>query len=58
MALTIMGGLFAATLLTLLFLPALTALWFGVKPARRVARAGRASAGTAPFGGARPQPAE
>ncbi len=34
MALTIMGGLFAATVLTLLFLPALTAAWFGVKPAK------------------------
>ena len=28
MAVTIMGGLFVATFLTLLFLPALYALWF------------------------------
>ncbi len=28
MAFTIMGGLFAATFLTLLFLPALYALWY------------------------------
>jgi hypothetical protein len=28
MAVTIMGGLFGATFLTLLFLPALYALWF------------------------------
>jgi len=32
MALVIMGGLLAATILTLLFLPALYALWFRVKP--------------------------
>jgi multidrug efflux pump len=31
MAIVIMGGLFVATLLTLLFLPALYAAWFGVK---------------------------
>lgn len=31
MALTMMGGLFAATLLTLIFLPALYAAWFRVK---------------------------
>ncbi len=31
MAVVIMGGLFVATLLTLLFLPALYAAWFGVK---------------------------
>jgi multidrug efflux pump subunit AcrB len=31
MAIVIMGGLFFATLLTLLFLPALYAAWFGVK---------------------------
>ena len=41
MATTIMGGLFVATFLTLLFLPALYALWFrksldarGVEPTR------------------------
>jgi len=33
MAVAIMGGLFVATLLTLLFLPALYAAWFRVKPA-------------------------
>ena len=32
MAVAIMGGLLVATLLTLLFLPALYAAWFGVKP--------------------------
>jgi len=32
MATAIMGGLFIATVLTLLFLPALYAAWFRVKP--------------------------
>lgn len=59
MALTIMGGLLAATVLTLLFLPALTAAWFRVKPAR----AARASAPTPEpeqpmLPGLAPQPAE
>ena len=40
MAFTIMGGLFAATFLTLLFLPALYALWFR-KRIRAEAKAGR-----------------
>jgi len=31
MAITIMGGLFVATFLTLLFLPALYALWFRMR---------------------------
>ncbi len=31
MAITIGGGLFAATLLTILFLPALYAVWFRVR---------------------------
>jgi cbb3-type cytochrome oxidase subunit 3 len=31
MAITIAGGLFAATLLTILFLPALYAVWFRVR---------------------------
>jgi multidrug efflux pump len=31
MAITIMGGLFVATVLTLLVVPALYALWFGVR---------------------------
>ena len=35
MAITIAGGLFGATVLTLLFLPALYAVWFRVKPAHR-----------------------
>ncbi|MCY1308931.1 resistance-nodulation-cell division (RND) antibiotic efflux pump [compost metagenome] len=33
MAVAIMGGLIVATALTLLFLPALYAAWFRVKPA-------------------------
>jgi multidrug efflux pump len=33
MAVAIMGGLVVATLLTLLFLPALYAAWYRVKPA-------------------------
>jgi multidrug efflux pump len=32
MAIVIMGGLLIATLLTLLFLPALYAVWFNVRP--------------------------
>jgi multidrug efflux pump subunit AcrB len=36
MAVAIMGGLIVATLLTLLFLPALYAAWYRVKPAPRV----------------------
>jgi multidrug efflux pump len=32
MAVAIMGGLFVATVLTLLFLPALYAAWFRVRP--------------------------
>ena len=39
MAVTIMGGLLVATVLTLLFLPALYAAWFGVK-AEDAAQAG------------------
>ncbi|MBN8939608.1 MAG: efflux RND transporter permease subunit [Rhizobiales bacterium] len=35
MAITIAGGLFGATILTLLFLPALYAVWFRVKPAHK-----------------------
>ena len=37
MAVAIMGGLFVGTLLTLLFLPALYAAWFRVKPATQSA---------------------
>jgi multidrug efflux pump len=36
MATAIMGGLFIATVLTLLFLPALYAAWFRVKPPQAV----------------------
>ena len=32
MAITIMGGLFVATVLTLLVVPVLYALWFNVRP--------------------------
>ena len=32
MAVSIMGGLFVATLLTLLFLPAMYAAWFRISP--------------------------
>ena len=41
MAITIMGGLFVATLLTLLFLPSLYALWYrkGLKEYRSNANA-------------------
>ena len=37
MAITMMGGLLVATILTLLFLPALYAAWFRVLPAVRFA---------------------
>ena len=40
MAITIMGGLFVATVLTLLVVPALYALWFRVR-ADETTRAGR-----------------
>jgi multidrug efflux pump len=40
MAITIMGGLFVATVLTLLVVPALYALWFGVRAAEHAARPG------------------
>ncbi len=36
MALSIMGGLIVATVLTLFFLPALYAAWFRVRPAEPV----------------------
>jgi multidrug efflux pump len=39
MAVAIMGGLLVATLLTLFFLPALYATWFGIKPAAELPRA-------------------
>jgi Cu/Ag efflux pump CusA len=32
MAYAVMGGLVVATLLTLVFLPALYVVWFGIKP--------------------------
>jgi hypothetical protein len=34
MAIAIMGGLVGATVLTLLFVPALYALWYRVRPAK------------------------
>jgi len=40
MAITIMGGLFVATVLTLLVVPALYALWFGVRGEERAFRHG------------------
>jgi multidrug efflux pump len=40
MAITIMGGLFVATVLTLLVVPALYALWFGVSREEHAARLG------------------
>ena len=40
MAVAIMGGLVVATALTLLFLPALYAAWFRVKPSGRAQAAG------------------
>jgi multidrug efflux pump len=46
MALTIMGGLFVATFLTILFLPALYALWFRRRLDDRLTQA----AASAPFG--------
>lgn len=39
MAITIMGGLFVATVLTLVVVPALYALWFGVKENEKTAEA-------------------
>jgi multidrug efflux pump len=35
MAIAIMGGLLVATLLTLLYLPALYAVWFGVEKPKK-----------------------
>jgi multidrug efflux pump len=39
MAVAIMGGLLVATLLTLFFLPALYATWFGIKREPELPRA-------------------
>jgi hypothetical protein len=36
MAYAVIGGLMVATLLTLVFLPALYVAWFRIKPAQRV----------------------
>jgi multidrug efflux pump subunit AcrB len=44
MAITIMGGLFVATILTLLVVPALYALWFRVREHEPAAAAGRETA--------------
>ena len=56
MAITIMGGLFVATLLTLLVVPALYALWFRVRadesrsiPVERPKLAGRVGRGPMPM---------
>jgi multidrug efflux pump len=43
MAITIMGGLFVATVLTLLVVPALYALWFGVRGEEHAVRLGAAA---------------
>ena len=40
MAYTVIGGLFVATLLTLLFLPALYVAWFHIKEPSRVSKRG------------------
>ena len=56
MAVTIMGGLFVATFLTLLFLPALYALWFRRHLDESVSASAPARAETQ--GGALPHPAE
>ena len=56
MAVTIMGGLFVATALTLLFLPALYALWFRRHLDESVSASAPARAETQ--GGALPHPAE
>jgi multidrug efflux pump len=45
MAVAIMGGLFIATVLTLLFLPALYAAWFRVEPPALAPEGGSAVAG-------------
>jgi multidrug efflux pump len=45
MAITIMGGLFVATVLTLLVVPALYALWFGVRGEEQAARLGAGARG-------------
>ena len=44
MAVAIMGGLIVATVLTLLFLPALYAAWFRVKPRERGTKSWRRAA--------------
>jgi hypothetical protein len=53
MAVTIMGGLFVATFMTLLFLPALYAVWFRKlirEETRREAAASAPAAGPLPAG--------
>ena len=52
MALTIMGGLFVATFLTVLFLPALYALWFRRSLDKGLADAHTHGLGPKPYEGA------
>ncbi len=52
MALTIMGGLFVATFLTVLFLPALYALWFRRSLHKGLKPASEAESEAAPYNGA------
>ena len=52
MAVTIMGGLFVATFLTMLFLPALYALWFRRSLAQGMKSAPAQGVGARPYDGA------
>jgi hypothetical protein len=52
MALTIMGGLFVATFLTVLFLPALYALWFRRSLHKGLKSAPAQGVGARPYDGA------
>ncbi len=57
MAVSIMGGLIVATVLTLFFLPALYAAWFRVKPSPATAPGDTATAALPPVVASVPQPA-
>jgi multidrug efflux pump subunit AcrB len=48
LAYTLIGGTFAGTIMTLVFLPAMYAIWFRIAPARAVTRSGPAPAAAAP----------
>ncbi|WP_075792141.1 efflux RND transporter permease subunit [Massilia putida] len=48
LAYTLIGGTFAGTVMTLVFLPAMYAIWFKIAPARSVTRSERAPAVAAP----------